>query len=337
MIDYYATLGISKSASKEEITKSYKSLSKKYHPDKNPGNTVAEDKFKDISEAYSTLTDKKKRRKYDSKMSFSFDFHRYGHAFGESNATDFSQPVKKESPRGDDLKATVDLSLEEITTGCEKTLKLNKWNTCNYCDGTGAESNKTCSLCKGKGIVRKIRTISLMAGRTISVDTCSKCFGNGLEIDKPCMKCQGRGRIKGSTSIKVTIPKGIDDSNFIVIPGQGDAGRLGGRKGDLKIYVNQLPHDKFTRDHNDLHIIREVNITDLILGDTMRIPTLFDEVEIKIPPGTQPNTKFRIKEKGIYNGDLLVEVVLIIPEEITDEQKKLFEKLRIIEKEFIFE
>jgi len=336
MKDYYGILGVKKTSSTQEIKKSYKNLSRKYHPDKNPDNKEAEDKFKDISEAYDTLSNEEKKSHYDSKMSYSFDFNRHGYAFGKSDATSFKRPPKPEPPKGDDLKATLSLTLEQIYSGCEKTIKLNKWNICNICDGTGAKTMRTCSVCKGEGKVRKIQKTSMLS-RNITVQVCNKCYGNGLEIETPCLNCQGRGRIREQTSIKVKIPKVISEDNFIIIPGQGDAGKSGGRQGDLKIFIDEIPHPIFKRIGNDLHTTVEVQITDVVLGAVIRAPSLFEKIDIKIPAGTQLSESFRIKGKGLgEKGDLFISLKLIIPIDLDEEHKKTFEKLRLVEKKFKF-
>ena len=336
MDDFYKKLNVSKMATQEEIKTSYKKLSKQYHPDKNPGDVMAEETFKGISEAYGTLSNVKKRKMYDNRMSSSFDFNRYADAFGRSDTTSFRKPAKKEPPKGNDLKVTVDLTLEEISTGCTKLIKLNKWNTCKICDGAGAKSYKTCSTCDGQGQVRKIRNISLM-GREIFVTACDRCFGSGLAIDIPCTSCMGDGRLKEVSNIKINIPSLVHGSNFITITGEGDAGKNGGRYGNVHVYVTEIPHKIFKRSENNLVYTVNVSLTDLVLGTNVKIPTLNGKVEMKIPAGSQVGTVFKIPKKGLGDkGDLLVNTKLIIPEQLSDEQKKLFEDIRKLEKEFIF-
>jgi molecular chaperone DnaJ len=335
MKDYYDILGVTRLSLEEDIKAAYKTLSKKYHPDKNPSKE-AEDKFKDIAEAYETLSDSDKRKQYDSKMSFSLDYTRWGHAFGQSNATSFTRPVKPEAPKGNDLKATIPLTLEEIATGCEKEIKINKWNRCNICDGTGASEMKSCSVCSGEGLVRKINTISLLAGKSIDVEYCKKCYGNGLEIKSPCLNCQGRGVVKKVTTIKVKVPALMTDKNFIVIKNQGDAGERGGRQGDLNIHIEEIPHERLVREGDILYTEIIVNYTDLVLGAVYPVQSLFNTYELKIPAGTEVNQSFRLKEKGMGKGDLVVKIKLFVPNSILEEHKKVFEALRLIEKEYIF-
>jgi molecular chaperone DnaJ len=333
--NYYKILNVPKNATLEQIQSTYKKLAKKYHPDKN-SDIKESDKFKDIYEAYDTLSDVDKRKAYDSKMSFSMDYGRWGSAFGKSDATSFKQPVKQEPPKGNDLKITLDLTLDEIAVGCEKTVNINKWNICNVCDGTGAKTLKTCTLCNGEGIVRAVRIVSIMAGRTISMETCKRCYGSKVVIDTPCLHCQGQGRTLGSSSIKIKVPKLVTDQNFIKIGGQGDAGENGGRCGDLIVMINELQHAKFKRKERDLYTKIDVNLTDLVLGSEIRVPSLYGQIDMKIPSGTQPNTTFRIKDKGIDNGDLFVELNLILPQKLTEEQETLFKQLKIIENQFNF-
>ena len=337
MIDYYETLGVTRASTKKEIKDSYKKIAKKYHPDKNPNDDVAEQKFKEATEAYDTLSDDVKRSKYDSKMSFSFDFNRWGGSFGTSDTTSFKTPVRQAPPKGDDLMLSVSLTLEEIYNGCEKTIKINKWNICNICDGSGAKEYKTCLICKGAGVVRKMERTSIL-GRSIKAVACNKCLGSGLEIKDPCLECQGRGRVKGEKKVKVKIPSLVKHGNFIVIEGHGDAGKNGGGCGNLQIKIKEIPDKTFTRKGDDLEYVVDVNISDVVLGTVVSVPTLFEKVEMKIPGGTQPNTKFRVKGKGLSEkNDLLVTVNVIIPEELTEKHTKIFNKLKDLEKELKFD
>jgi len=334
--DFYNTLKVAKTASQEEIKKSYKKLSKVYHPDKNPNDSVAEDKFKAIAEAYDTLGDPKKRKKYDAKMSFSFDFNRWESAFGKSNTTSFTKPAKKEPPKGDDLKITISLTLEEISSGLDKFVKVNKYNVCKICDGMGAKSYKPCRLCHGEGMIRKIRNVNIIS-REVTIVTCTTCQGTGMEIDEACIPCNGLGRVKEDVKIKIEIPPLMTNNQFMIINGKGDAGMRGGRCGNIQVYIKELPHKIFKREGNNLMFTSDVSITDLVLGTTVTVPTLDGKVEMKIPAGSQPDTIFKISGKGLANkGNLLVGTNLIIPEKLTDDEKKLFEELRKLEKEFIF-
>lgn len=336
MEDYYQILDVKRGAELSDIKKSYKDLARKYHPDKNPGDKKAEKAFKAISEAYSTLSDSKKRKVYDSKMSFSFDFNRWGQAFGErarkSRATHFNSHVRPEPPKGNDLKVIIDLTLEEIYSGCKKTIKINKWKRCPVCDGTGAKTNRKCSQCNGVGSIRTLQRNSHF-GQSIVVETCRSCYGSGVEIETPCGYCKGESRIKEDANIKVVIPKLVNNKNFIVINGEGDAGKTNGPNGNLNITINELSHDKFHRKGNDLYTELEVSIADLVLGTVAKIPTLDGgSVDIKIPAGHSPHSHCKVKGKGLSKkDDLIVTLNLIIPKNLDERQKKLFEELREIE------
>lgn len=334
MEDYYQTLGVKRGADISEIKKAYKTLAMKYHPDKNSGDEEAEKKFKSIGEAYNTLSDTKKKNAYDSKMSFSFDFNRWGPAFGQrrSNATDFHSHIRPEPPKGDDLKATLDLTLDEIYSGCKKTIKINKWKRCPVCDGTGAKTNQACTQCDGAGSIRVLQKSS-MFGQSITIETCRKCYGSGVEIKEPCVYCKGESRIKEEGIIRVKIPKLINTNNFIVLNGEGDAGKKNGPNGNLIITINELPHEKFKRKDNDLYTEAEVSITDLVLGTTAKVPTLDgSSVDIKIPAGHSPHMWCNVKGKGLTeNNDLIVTLKLTIPTNLDERQRKLFEELREIE------
>jgi len=336
MEDYYQTLGVKRGAEIADIKKSYKTLARKYHPDKNAGNEELEKKFKAVSEAYETLSDEKKRKAYDSKMSFSFDFNRWGQAFGqrqtESKATHFNTHIRPEPPKGNDLKATLDLTLEEIYSGCKKTIKINKWKRCPVCDGTGAKTNQSCSQCRGMGSIRVLQKNS-MFGQVISVETCRKCYGSGVEIKNPCDYCKGESRIKEEGTIRIKVPKLVNNNNFIVINGEGDAGKINGPNGNLNITINELPHKTFKRKENDLYTEIEVSITDLVLGAVLKAPTLDgNKVDIKIPAGHSPHMWCNVKGKGLTEeNNLIVTLKLIIPTNLDTRQKELFEELREIE------
>lgn len=337
MVDYYKILGVSRTAKQDEIKKAYKKLALQYHPDKNQDNPEAEVKFKEVSEAYDNLGDSDKRKVYDSKMSFSFDFNRWHHAFGHADtASSFKNTAKPEPPKGSDVNIDLFLTLEELAIGGEHIVKVSRKGRCSLCDGTGAKTNKSCSVCNGAGIVRKIQKSS-MFGNSMVVDKCTACWGSGIEIDLPCHNCTGTGCISEEKTIKVNIPAGFLDNEKLRIPAMGNNGLNGGAAGDLYIMVHQTPHALFTREGKNLFTKIKVSSIDLTLGGSRKVPTLFDKVEFKIPPGTQPNTKFRIKDKGILGGSLYVEVLCEIPSSLNEQQIKHYEELRIIEKEYDFE
>jgi molecular chaperone DnaJ len=341
MQNFYEILGVEKTTSDEDVKKAYKKLAVKYHPDKNKGDKEAETKFKEVAEAYDTLSDPAKKKKYNSRMSFSFDFNRYGDAFGESDATSFKHMKKQNPPKGDDLKMPLEITLEEISKGCEKTIKLSKWNTCTICDGTGAKTNKGCTLCEGQGFVRRVTKASIFGGTAVTVEQCKRCRGSKVEIDTPCLNCQGSGRLKDDAKINIAVPPLVKSGNYIVIKGQGDAGKNGGAYGDLHINIIEKNHELFTRSErnsNDLEIEIDASLSELVLGGKAKIPTLFGKVEMVVPPGSQANAKFKIRNKGLNEkGNLYVTMNLILPTDLTEEQRELFEKLKKIEKDLKFD
>jgi len=332
--DYYKILGVKRGADISDIKKAYKTLAMKYHPDKNSGDEDAEKKFKSIGEAYNTLSDTNKRNAYDNKMSSTFDFNRWGPAFNrgrKSNATDFNSHIRPEPPKGDDLKVTVDLTLEEVYSGCTKTIKINKWKRCPVCDGTGAKTNQSCTKCSGAGVVRILQR-SLFT-QSITVETCMACYGSGVEIKDPCFYCKGESRIREEGIVKVKIPKLVSNGNFIVIHGSGDAGMRNGPNGNLNITINEIPHAKFIRKGNDLYTEVELNITDLVLGSVVKVPTIDgNSIDVEIPTGHSPYMPYIVKGKGLTdNNNLVIVPRLIIPTNLNTTQTQLFEELRKIE------
>jgi len=334
MRDYYSILGVKRNATLDDIKKAYKKLARENHPDKNPNDTEAETRFKEASEAYETLSDPEKRSAYNNKINFSTDFNRWGQAFNrkKSDAASFNSTMKPEPPKGNDLKISLALTLEEIYEGCKKTIKLNKWRRCPTCDGTGAETTRACSHCNGVGHVRKVQKTS-MFGNSIVVDVCKVCYGSGAEIDKPCIYCKGDSRIKEERTIQVKIPKLINGKNYIILNGEGDAGKNSGPSGNLRIEIEEIPHKIFGRVGNDLYVESELSISDLVLGSTTKVPTLSGGcVEIKIPAGHSPYVNLSIKGKGLTEDtNLYVVPKLVIPTNLDERQKNLFQELREIE------
>ncbi len=348
--DYYEILGVSRNASKEEIKKAYKRLAKKYHPDLNKSDPSAEKKFKEINEAASVLLDDKKRQSYDrfgseGFNSYNYDFRDFsGFDFGGFDIDDIFESFfgesfsgfgrrKKSRQRGADLNYEMDITLEEAAFGAEKTIAISRTERCPKCHGTGAESEsdiKTCDICHGSGYVKKqTRTIMGIYSRT---SICPKCHGTGKIIKNQCPVCSGDGTIKKTKKLTVKIPKGVDTGFQLRLSGEGNESR-DGISGDLYILINVVEHSTFKRQGNDIYTTIAISFTQAVFGAEIDVPTLKGKAKLKIPPGTQPGTLFRLKGKGIPNihgfgsGDEYVEVTVEIPTRLTKRQKELLLEL----------
>jgi molecular chaperone DnaJ len=353
--DYYKILGVEKSASKEEIKKAYKKLAKKHHPDLNKESGSA-DKFKEINEAAAVLSDDQKRAQYDQfgsdgmnySQNFSdndftdfmrggFDFDDiFDHFFGGSQRSSFFGGKRQRggSLRGSDLRYDMEITLEEATFGVTKKINISKLETCSKCSGKGAVSDsdiRTCGTCHGSGRVTQARRTPF--GIFQSTSECSQCHGTGKVINNPCSMCDGEGRVKKSKTIEIKIPAGVDDGTRLRVNGEGEAGENNGPHGDLYVVIYVKEHEDFKRHGNDIYNELLVNYTTLVLGGEVESPTLHGNVKIKIPAGTQTNTIFRIKGKGIksldgYNqGDQHTRVIVDIPTKISSKEKELLEEL----------
>lgn len=354
--DYYEVLGVSKTATDDELKKAYRSLAKKYHPDMNPNNPEAEKKFKEVNEAYAVLSDPEKRSKYDQYGHAAFDpssgFGGAGGAasggFGGFGGFDFgdifssffggggstgSRSGRPSPIDGDDIYVRVMLSFEESVSGCKKDVSFNRIEPCPDCNGTGAEkgtSPETCSQCHGTGRVTVQQRSPL--GVIQSTRPCSACGGTGKVIKTPCKNCRGKGLIKITKKIGVTIPAGIDNGQRIALRGEGDAGRNGGSPGDLIIEVAVRPHAFFERRGNNIYCEEPITFADATLGAEIDIPTLDGTTKYTIPEGTQSGTSFTLKGKGIPDintkrrGDLIITVNVEVPKNLTGEQKDILRK-----------
>jgi molecular chaperone DnaJ len=359
--DYYEILGVSKDASPEDLKKAYRQLALKYHPDRNPGDKTAEDKFKEAAEAYEVLKDSQKRQAYDhyghqglnqgagfegfgnfgfdlgdALRAFMHDFGDFGFEgiFGEPNSRRRSGPQK-----GRDLQVVAKLTLEEIASGVEKTIKIQRLVSCERCGGTGAEKgtgDKLCPRCKGTGEIRNVsRSIF---GQFINVSACSQCNTTGRIIDKPCLDCAGNGRVKGQTQVKVRIPAGVSSGNYIPIKNAGDIGGRGGSTGDVIVIIEEEEHHIFTRHGDDIICEQALTFSQAALGDEIEVPILGGITELKIPTGTQSGKVFRLHGKGLPHlngygrGDQLVRVLVITPTKLSSEEKELLKKLGLLQK-----
>ncbi len=349
--DYYEVLGVQKSADDNEIKKAYRVLAKKYHPDMNPGDKEAEAKFKEVNEAYAVLSDKEKRDKYDRFGHAAFDPASGGSGFGGfggfGDGFDFgdifssffgggSSRQRQNMPiDGDDILTRVTITFNEAVFGCKKDVNFSRIEACSDCGATGAKkgtSAETCSTCRGTGRVTvQQRT---MLGEMRTQRSCQDCRGTGKIIKEPCQNCNGKGYIKINKKLEVTIPAGIDTMQRIVLRGQGSAGRNGGDAGDLIIEVIVKEDEIFTRDGNDVFCEIPISFTEAALGAEIEVPTLGGKTEsFRIPDGTQTGTSFTLRGKGITainskrKGDLIFNVVVETPKNLSSEQKKLLEEL----------
>lgn len=347
--DYYQILGVDRSASEEEIKKAYRKLARQYHPDVNPGDKSAEEKFKEISEAYVVLSDPEKRRQYDlyghsgmRDIGFDFDsifreFEFGGGLFSDLFDTFFDRgstrrKARRESypQRGSDLRYDLSLSFEEAVKGCEKKIEITREETCPECSGKGCESSSKrveCVNCQGTGEIRQ--TQRSFFGELVNITTCPICKGAGTVITSPCLKCKGKGRQMQRRTLSVKIPAGVDDGTRVRLGGEGEGGIHGGPPGDLYVYLHVRPHKMFKRDGQDIYCEMPVSFVQLCLGDTIKVPTLFGETKLKIPPGTQSGTTFCLKGEGVpyvssdRRGNLYVTVSVVIPKKLNSRQKEL--------------
>ncbi|MEK7675989.1 MAG: molecular chaperone DnaJ [Verrucomicrobiota bacterium] len=346
--DYYEVLGVDRNVGEEEIKKAYRKLALKYHPDKNPGDKTAEEKFKELGEAYEALSDPQKRAAYDQYGHAAFDprargysaargggfhdpFDIFREVFGGGGSgsifDDFfgaSRPDPTGPQRGSDLRYDMEIQFEEAVLGCDKEISLTKLEACEACRGTGAESGsglRVCPTCGGRGQVISSRGIFSIA------QTCSRCEGAGRIIEKPCRVCHGAGRQERTSKIKLKIPPGVDTGARLRSSGNGEAGTRGGSPGDLYVVLHVKPHEIFQRDGDDLICDVPVQFVQAALGAEIEVPTLTGKAQIKIPPGTQSGTIFRLKGKGAKNlqgyghGDLHVRVTVEVPAHLNSEQR----------------
>ena len=354
--DYYEVLGVSKSADATEIKKAYRKLALKYHPDKNPGDKEAEEKFKEAAEAYDVLSNEEKRRRYDQfghagvggagqggfggGMSMDDIFSQFGDIFGSfggfSGFGGFGGGRSaRRVNRGTNLRVKVKMNLQEIATGIEKKIKVKKYVACQHCNGTGAKDGKsysTCSTCKGSGQVTRVQNTILGAMQTTS--TCPTCEGEGKIINEKCTFCNGEGVLMSEEVISINIPAGVGEGMQLSLSGKGNAARRGGVSGDLIVLIEEEEHPELVRDGNDLLYNVFIGYPEAVLGETVEIPTIEGKVKVKIEAGTQPGKILRLRGKGLPDvngygkGDLLAKVNVWIPKNLSKDEKKLVEKMK---------
>ena len=351
--DYYDILGVDKSASKDEIKKAYRTTAFKYHPDKNPNNKVAEDKFKEASEAYSILSDNSKKTNYDQFGHAAFEGGGGSQGFGDFNSSSFSDIFEdffgdfaggsreaggrsSGSRRGNDLRYDLSISLEEAYKGLEKKIDYTTYKKCGGCSGSGAEPGSKpikCDYCKGNGKIRSSQ------GFFTVQQTCPQCHGNGETIGKACKKCSGGGKVQSDESVSVKIPKGVDDGTRIRLSGKGETGIKGGATGDLYLFISVQNHSLFKRSEENLFFELPITYADAALGATIEVPCINgSKVNVKIPAGTQYGKQLRLKDKGMpilkrnSYGDLYIRIIPEVPVSLSKRQKELLEEFKELEK-----
>ena len=355
--DYYEILRINRNATKDEIKKAYRKLAMQYHPDRNPDDKEAEEKFKEAAEAYEILSHDDKRNNYDrfghegvrgstfgseGFSSVNDIFSHFSDIFGGSSIFDefFGGSQRGRTRRrgggtpGSDMRVTLKLNLEEIATGISKKIKIKKQVKCNDCNGTGAQAGtslKTCPVCNGAG---EVKTVSRSVfGQFVNITACHNCNGEGQVVDSPCRKCSGDGRVQDETTINIEVPAGVQDGNYMTLRGEGNSGKRGGQSGDIIVVFQELPHDNFIRENDDIIYNLFVTFPQAALGAEVEVPTLTGKAMLKVDPGTQPGKMLKMKGKGIRHlnysgsGDQIVRINVAIPQKLNSKEKEIIKKL----------
>jgi len=354
--DYYEILGVTKNSSKEEIKKAYRQMAMKYHPDRNPDDKEAEEKFKEAAEAYEVLSHDDKKAKYDQfghegmrggfgNQGFSDIndiFSHFSDIFGGSSIFDdfFCGGQRVHSQRrglgqaGSDLRLTLRLTLEEIAAGVTKKLKISKLVACSSCKGNGAEggiSKTSCHVCHGSGEVKQVSRS--VFGQFVNITTCNNCGGEGSVIDNPCRKCKGDGRVKDEVTIKIDVPAGVHEGSYMTLKGQGNAGKRNGRAGDIIVVFQEEPHKYFIREEDDIIYDLHISYPTAVLGDEVEVPTLSGIAKLKIDSGTNAGKLLKMRNKGIKHlnssssGDQYVRINIDVPKKLNSKEKELLKEL----------
>lgn len=352
--DYYEVLGVSKSSNADEIKKAYRKVAMQYHPDRNPGDHEAEEKFKEAAEAYEVLSDETKRAKYDryghqafgpgmgggygsGGMNMEDIFSHFGDIFGDAGFGDFfggAQSQRAAGRRGSNLRVRVRLNYQEIAAGVTKSIKVKKYVNCNTCNGSGAKDKNSiqdCKTCHGSGQVRKVTNTFL--GQMQTVTQCPTCNGEGSIITANCSSCKGEGRVYGEETIDIKIPAGVQEGMQLSMSGKGNAGERNGMSGDLIILIEEEKHPELHRDGMNVGYDLHISFPEAVFGTTIEVPTIDGRAKIKIPAGTQSGKLFRLKGKGFPDvnrygkGDQLVNVNIWTPQHISDDEKEALRKM----------
>lgn len=353
--DYYEILGVGKSASSDEIKKAYRKVAMQYHPDRNPGDKSAEDKFKEAAEAYEVLSDSDKKAQYDryghagvsgngrgfggGGMNMEDIFSQFGDVFGDDLFGSFfgggrGRSTRSKGVRGSNLRIKIKLTYEEIAKGITKNIKVKKYVACNTCHGSGAKdkgSVQNCSTCGGSGQVRRVTNTFI--GQMQTVTTCPACNGEGSTITAKCNSCKGEGRVYAEEALSIDIPAGVQEGMQLNLSGKGNAGERGGVNGDLIILIEEEAHKELQRDGMNVAYDLHISFPDAVFGTQLEVPTIDGRAKIKIPPGTQSGKIFRLKGKGFpavnsyQKGDQLIHVNVWTPQNISSEEKAMLEKL----------
>ncbi len=363
--DYYEVLGVAKNADDNTIKKAYRKIAMKYHPDRNPDDKAAEEKFKEAAEAYEILRDAQKRARYDrfghagvggnagaggfgGGMTMEDIFSQFGDIFGETGGGSPFESffggagrggrrggTRSRGQRGSNLRIKVGLTLEEVAKGVTKKIKVKKQNPCGTCSGSGAKDSNsvaTCTTCRGSGYVRQVKNTFL--GQMQTTSPCPTCSGSGQMITANCSSCKGEGRNYKEETIEIEIPAGVAEGMQLSMRGKGNAGLKGGPAGDLLINISEKPHDTLQRDGSNLIYELYINFADAALGLSVEVPTIDGRVKVKVPPGTQAGKMFRLKGKGLPSvqaygtGDQLIHINIWTPKKLNDEERKLLERMR---------
>lgn len=360
--DYYEILGVQKGASADEIKKAYRKVAMQYHPDRNPGDNAAEEKFKEAAEAYEVLSDTNKKAQYDrfghagmsgaagggggfsgqGGMRMEDIFSNFGDVFGDDMFGSFfgggrqgGGGGRQRGSRGSNLRVKIKMNYAEIANGANKKIKVKKHVSCNTCSGSGAKDSnsvQTCTTCQGSGQVRRVTSTFL--GQMQTVTACPACHGEGVTITAKCGSCKGEGRVYGEETVSIDLPAGVQEGMQMSMSGRGNAGERGGPAGDLLILIEEEKHPELTRDGLDVQYILPVTFPDVVFGTQAEVPTVEGKAKIKIPAGTQSGKIFRLKGKGFpelngyQKGDQLVQVKVWTPQTLTDEEQKAIERMR---------